>query len=202
MPAAIVVADYSVRLLNTRYQKTGGALNPIVGKFGKLITSAKIKCGSLSITKPMLSENLLQLQANNGNPAMRFLLASKSPMFSLGDNGAMRFKMTSQDICLVNGGYTGEIQKKLPQRIGATPVELIVPSGNATVSGTTKEGKVPVSRKVRLYRKDNGKLVDEVKSDAVGRYQFANLPAGFNFFVVSHDSNGIYNAAISDNITA
>jgi hypothetical protein len=202
MPAEIVVANYSARILNTRYRKSGSALNSIVGKSAKRIIPAKIKCGSTSKTKLMLSKNLLQLQANHGVPTMRFLLVSKLPMRLFGDNGSLRFTMTSQHKCLVNGGYTGEVQKKLPQRVGATPVELIVPNGNATVSGTTKEGKVPVSRKVRLYRKDNGKLVDEVKSDAVGRYQFANLPAGFNFFVVSHDSNGIYNAAISDNITA
>ncbi len=75
-------------------------------------------------------------------------------------------------------------------------------SGNAFIAGFVKEGVTPVIRKVRLYSKDSGAFVKEVQSDNTGAYTFSNLPAGMNFFVVSHDSNGIYNAVISDNITA
>ena len=172
------------------------------GKPIKNVSSAKIKSGSNAPIKLLPLKSLSQVQTNHGISAMRFLLARKNPRRSLGDNGILLFSGIRQYKCLVNGGYLGEIQKKLPQKLGSTPVETVAPEGIAIVSGAVKEGKSPVSRKVRLYRKDNGKLVREVRSDAIGNYQFDKLPAGMAFFVVSHDSNGIYNAAISDNITA
>ena len=70
------------------------------------------------------------------------------------------------------------------------------------ITGFVKEGSTPVSRKVRLYLQSTGAFVSETTSAADGSYSFLNLTPNTKYFVVSHDSNGIYNAAISDNLTA
>jgi hypothetical protein len=202
MPAAIIVETYAGHIQNTRYQRPCGVLEQIVAKHIKNISSAKVKSGSNSLINLLSLKILLHVQTNHGVGEMRFLAKSSAFRRSLSTVENLRFVGFKKYRCVVNGGYLGVIQKKLPQKLGSTPIDSVVPEGSAIVSGSVKEGKSPVSRKVRLYRKDNGRFVSEVKSDATGNYLFDKLPAGMAFFVVSHDSNGVYNAAVSDNITA
>ena len=91
------------------------------------------------------------------------------------------------------------IQERVNHVIGGGSMKLTL-SGGSSVAGTVKEGATPVSRKVRLYVKETGEFVKDVQSTTGGLYTFTNLPAGMVFFVVSHDSNGIFNAVIADNI--
>lgn len=76
-------------------------------------------------------------------------------------------------------------------------------AGLAYIAGkVTVENITPVSRKVRLYDLNNGRLVGETWSDEAGNYRFSGLVAGKRYFAVAHDHTEVYNAAIQDRITA
>lgn len=106
----------------------------------------------------------------------------------------------------LKGGFSTEVRFTSIARLGIKPSSLnsqsIIPVGNGAISGTVYEGKSPVIRRVRLYKKDDGVFVSETLSNVLGGYRFDSLPRGMAFFVVSHDSNGVYNAVISDNVIA
>lgn len=75
--------------------------------------------------------------------------------------------------------------------------------GIARIIGTTKNHgspDYPVSRRVRLFRKRDGRLVRETWSDAAGNYAFEHLRHDIDYCVVSYDHTGLYNAAISDSV--
>lgn len=60
---------------------------------------------------------------------------------------------------------------------------------------------VPVWRKVRLFREQDGLLIREVWSDATtGAYRFDNIPAGIAYTVLSYDHTGTFRAVVADRI--
>lgn len=72
------------------------------------------------------------------------------------------------------------------------------PKGAAT-DGTQD---VPVSRKVRLLREQDGLLIRETWSDATtGAYRFDNIPADIAYTVLSYDHTGTFRAVVADRIT-
>jgi hypothetical protein len=71
-------------------------------------------------------------------------------------------------------------------------------AGAGTISGVTTVENVPKSRRVRLYLKQDGRLVRETFSNSVGQYSFVNLNPALEYFVVAHDHLRVYNAVISD----
>ncbi len=202
MAAAIVVANYNARIQKTRYQRKGGALSVIVPKRIRGLHAAKNNNLPAIPIKLRMPKILMKRQTGSGSSICKFHAYRTQLTLHFAGYPSIRYLLIARYKCLINGGYLGSLQKKLPQRIGGTVADTVVPEGNAVVSGVVREGKSPVIRKVRLYRKDNGALVSEKKSSANGDYSFEKLPLGMAFFVVSHDSNGVYNAAISDNITA
>lgn len=76
--------------------------------------------------------------------------------------------------------------------------------GNYTVSGTVRESAsptdLPVQRRVRLHRKNDGSLIREVFSNPDGSYAF-NYIQNTSYYVVAFDHTGNYNAVIKDSIT-
>jgi hypothetical protein len=71
-------------------------------------------------------------------------------------------------------------------------------AGNVFVDDTPD---IPVRRKVRLFNLIDGYLAREVWSDALtGAYLFTGI-ALRDYFVVSHDHTGTYNAVIKDRVT-
>lgn len=199
MPAAIVVKDYTVNFIK-----------PFVHSFST-VNATKVllqyKPNTLCV-KPYSairfapSQKLMAL-AQGSKELKRNMSKLLTPKMTVAQN---EIKLLS---CSLNMRYrisgTGALQFMSITRIAFNPENMnpvVVPYGSNRISGVVKEGKTPVSRKVRLYRKDNGVFVTEVKSDALGNYIFKDLPAGMAFFVVSHDDSGFYNAAVSDNIIA
>lgn len=75
--------------------------------------------------------------------------------------------------------------------------------GRLHVYGTTTlaAGGVPVSCKVRLFDRHNGRLIRETVSGEDGAYAFEFIRAG-EYFVLAHDPSGHYNAVIADSVTA
>lgn len=77
--------------------------------------------------------------------------------------------------------------------------------GDGEVVGTTKNAgtpNYPVSRRVRLVRKRDGVLARETWSNANGDYAFRSIRRGDDYVVLSHDHTGLYNAVISDSVSA
>lgn len=58
---------------------------------------------------------------------------------------------------------------------------------------------LPMSAKVRLYKKNDGNLVKEVFSAADGSYIFNNI-ANTSYYLIAFDHTGSYNAVIRDSI--
>lgn len=58
---------------------------------------------------------------------------------------------------------------------------------------------VNIECRVRLFEKQTGRLIYDVKSDKNGRYKFTKLPFS-NFFIVAHHPKSQYNAVIQDNV--
>lgn len=71
-------------------------------------------------------------------------------------------------------------------------------TGSGVISGVIDIEGTGASRKVRLYNKSTGLLVSQVMSGADGAYTFINLDPSFEYFVVAHDYNRLYNAVIQD----
>lgn len=77
--------------------------------------------------------------------------------------------------------------------------------GRGRIAGTVKEKASPtdkpVSRRVRLYREPDGRLVRTVWSDPVtGAYEFYGIPMDARYTVVSHDYLSLYRAVLADNL--
>lgn len=63
-------------------------------------------------------------------------------------------------------------------------------SGNGSITGKVTELGLPVARRVMLYERYSGNLVDIVWSDSAGNYTFKNINPELTYFVVSLDENG------------
>ena len=78
-------------------------------------------------------------------------------------------------------------------------------SGNGRIAGTVKEDgtpDVPVKRRVRLHREQDGLLVREVWSHpTTGAYIFDHIDATKQYTVITYDYEHDYRAVIADNIT-
>lgn len=78
-------------------------------------------------------------------------------------------------------------------------------SGNGRIAGTVKEDgtpDVPVKRRVRLHREQDGLLVREVWSHpTTGAYSFDYIDATKQYTVITYDYEHDYRAVIADNIT-
>lgn len=78
-------------------------------------------------------------------------------------------------------------------------------SGGGKISGTTKiDGTpdVPVSRRVRLYREQDGSMIAEQWSIAsTGAYAFNNVSLGQTYTVITYDHLHNYRAVVADNLT-
>lgn len=70
--------------------------------------------------------------------------------------------------------------------------------GNGTISGTVTIENIPGSRKVRLFRKQDGMLIRETWSAANGAYIFERIDPNWEYFVVAHDHLRVYNGVIQD----
>lgn len=75
--------------------------------------------------------------------------------------------------------------------------------GLGQIRGTTKKVGVNYSPvPVCVFRRDNRKLLWEVRSNADGTYLFRNIAVGLECFVVAFDPNNQYNAVIQDKVIA
>lgn len=61
--------------------------------------------------------------------------------------------------------------------------------------------KVPVSRRVRLYRDRDGLLIREAWSNAQGDYEFARIDSTTAYTVLSYDHEGDFRAVVADRVT-
>ncbi len=80
-------------------------------------------------------------------------------------------------------------------------------NGTGTITGTVKQKALPVdiplSRKVRLMRERDGKIVRETWSDATtGAYTFTGLDLNQAYTAIAWDHVHTYRAVIADNLTA
>lgn len=74
----------------------------------------------------------------------------------------------------------------------------IYQGGGGVIQGTTTIENIPGARQVRLYDKHSGLLVAETFSSPVGFYEFRNIDADKEYFVVAHDHLRVHNGVISD----
>jgi hypothetical protein len=198
MPAAIVVNNYTVNFIKPfkHSLSTVNALNVLTLSVSKKVSVMP----SLAVN---FSRQKLMVLARGSCELKQRVSKLLSPKMTIVQN---EIKLLSRDLNMrypISG--VGALQFISITRMAFNPENMkpvVVPYGINSISGVVKEGKTPVSRKVRLYRKDNGAFVAETKSGMTGYYIFKDLPAGLAFFVVSHDASGFYNAAVSDNIIA
>ncbi len=61
--------------------------------------------------------------------------------------------------------------------------------------------KVPVSRRVRLYRDRDGLLIREAWSNAQGEYDFQRIDSTTTYTVLSYDHEGDFRAVAADRVT-
>lgn len=61
--------------------------------------------------------------------------------------------------------------------------------------------KVPVSRRVRLYRDRDGLLIREAWSNAQGEYDFPRIDSTIAYTVLSYDHEGDFRAVVADRVT-
>jgi hypothetical protein len=74
--------------------------------------------------------------------------------------------------------------------------------GTGTLSGTVKEGAIPVaSRKVFLLDKRNLSVLRCNISASDGSYSFAGLNKSLKYVVIAFDHTQNYNAVIADSVT-
>lgn len=76
-----------------------------------------------------------------------------------------------------------------------------IDGGSGTISGLVTIENIPGSRKVRLYRKHDGRLMRETWSSPTGAYSFTNIDPTIEYFVVAHDHLRVYNGVIQDMLT-
>lgn len=91
---------------------------------------------------------------------------------------------------------------RLPDLLTARDVEF---GGIGRIAGTVKEDgtpDVPVHRRVRLHREQDGLLVREVWSHpTTGAYSFDHIDTTKRYTVITYDYEHDYRAVIADNIT-
>jgi hypothetical protein len=116
---------------------------------------------------------------------------AESELFSVtAESSRFDSDWTSYDQNIVVSPDTGNYNP-----IDSGPYKIV---GNVFVDDTPD---IPVRRKVRLFNLIDGNLAREVWSDAVtGAYLFTGI-ALRDYFVVSHDHTGTYNAVIKDRVT-
>ncbi len=103
--------------------------------------------------------------------------------------------------CIASGSQSIRLAAAASQRL-AQDVEN---GGAGYIAGTTKNAgspDYPVARRVRLHRRRDGAMIRETWSNAAGEYQFRHLRPAESYYVLSHDHTGLYNAAISDALSA
>ncbi|OWG19496.1 hypothetical protein KDK82_2991 [Delftia sp. K82] len=96
-----------------------------------------------------------------------------------------------------------------PLQVGSAGQQDYVLGGNGLgrVRGRTVEQqdknspKVPVSRRVRLYRDRDGLLIREAWSNAQGDYEFARIDSTTAYTVLSYDHEGDFRAVVADRVT-
>lgn len=76
-----------------------------------------------------------------------------------------------------------------------------IDGGSGTISGLVTIENIPGARKVRLYRKHDGRLMRETWSAPTGHYSFSNIDPTLEYFVVAHDHLRVYNGVIQDMLT-
>lgn len=77
--------------------------------------------------------------------------------------------------------------------------------GHGFIAGEVEDSSMPaapLSRQVRLYAEEDGKLVAVTESAADGSYRFNHLDLAQPFVAVAFDYTRNYNAAIKDNLKA
>lgn len=72
-------------------------------------------------------------------------------------------------------------------------------SKTKVIAGRTFEMGVSKSKLVRIYSRENGTLLKQVKSDANGHYK-TYLPYNASYLIVGIDENKIFNATVQDNV--
>ncbi|MPT02578.1 MAG: hypothetical protein E2581_29550 [Pseudomonas sp.] len=94
------------------------------------------------------------------------------------------------------------------QRPGASQLDYVLGgNGLGRVRGRTVEQedknspKVPVSRRVRLYRDLDGLLIRETWSNAQGEYDFPRIDSTTSYTVLSYDHEGDFRAVVADRVT-
>ena len=73
--------------------------------------------------------------------------------------------------------------------------------GTGTIQGTVTIENIPGARQVRLFDKRSGLVVAETWSSPTGHYEFNNVAADREYFVVAHDHLRVYNAVVQDMLT-
>ncbi|MDC2859048.1 hypothetical protein [Delftia sp. DT-2] len=93
------------------------------------------------------------------------------------------------------------------QRPGAGQLDYVLGgNGLGRVRGRTVEQedknspKVPVSRRVRLYRDRDGLLIREAWSNAQGEYDFPHIDSTTAYTVLSYDHEGDFRAVVADRV--
>jgi hypothetical protein len=68
--------------------------------------------------------------------------------------------------------------------------------GTTTIAGTG----VPVSRRVRVYNRNTGALLDQKWSGEDGSFEFTGFDVDSEYMVLSFDHTEVYNAVIADGV--
>ncbi|KAA9177526.1 hypothetical protein F3K36_08400 [Delftia sp. BR1] len=94
------------------------------------------------------------------------------------------------------------------QRPGTSQLDYVLGgNGLGRVRGRTVEQedknspKVPVSRRVRLYRDRDGLLIREAWSNAQGDYEFLRIDSTTAYTVISYDHEGDFRPVAADRVT-
>lgn len=72
-------------------------------------------------------------------------------------------------------------------------------SKTKVIAGRTFEIGAPKSKIVRVYSRENGALLKQVKSDADGIYK-VYVPYDMAYLIIGVDGNKKFNAVIQDNV--
>ncbi len=107
----------------------------------------------------------------------------------------------------VGGRETYRATVLLPVVAAAQQDYVLGGNGLGRVRGRTVEQqdknspKVPVSRRVRLYRDRDGLLIREAWSNAQGEYDFPRIDSTIAYTVLSYDHEGDFRAVVADRVT-
>ncbi|MEQ1411423.1 hypothetical protein [Acinetobacter indicus] len=72
-------------------------------------------------------------------------------------------------------------------------------SKTKVIAGRTFELGIPKSKLVRIFSRNSGALLKQIKSDSNGYYK-AYLPYDAAYLIVGIDENKIFNATVQDNV--